>query len=395
MKPSFQMSKDLDFNIDSTEKRIDKVEEIVESYDAELVNYYDEYYDANKTTNSFMQDIVSTDLEKLADYILFADNKEQRELAKKNKPNNESSILSKSQEARNLKKEKLTDDVTYFEANLDSGEKYNFHSQDKRYKNKMGFKEDEPKRRKKSNPSLSRNKITKADLEKYPVIKESNELIENFKTQIRTGLDANGNSLSVEQIKKLKWFCIELRKDQVTYKNSMKKEVNAKSVIQQSPNLDVEVNLADFEIIEFLFHDYSLLKQYSYDAVNSDLKHILMDFERLVDSTHFSDIVKEILILKIDGLSHDEIQKELEHKFETNFCKQHLSTLIRSTIPKKIIETYKRQLENWYYLEVVKGNYKTCTQCGEIKLATTNYFSKDKQKKYGVKNICKICNRTK
>ena len=35
--------------------------------------------------------------------------------------------------------------------------------------------------------------------------------------------------------------------------------------------------------------------------------------------------------------------------------------------------------------------FKRCTQCGEIKLATTKYFAKDKKGKFGLYSKCKIC----
>jgi hypothetical protein len=393
MKPKFQMRKELDFTLEGTKKRLEKLYEILCDHDEELVDYYDNHYIANKTSTSFEQDIVGQDLEKLADYLLYADNKEQRHESKKHK--DERGILSPSQIERNSRKETLTDDLSYFEKSNHTMEKHSFYTKDKRFKNKMECKEDNPKKRKARNKNKDTKKITKEDLEKYPVLKDTNEAIEKLKYEIETGLDAHGYELNEEQLRKKRWLMIELRKDQVAYKDSMKKYVNAKSVLNQSLNGEIDVNFRDQEVIEFLFHEYSHLKEYSFDDLSSDLKHILMDFEQLVDNTPFSEIVKEVFILKIDGLSHDEINNELEHKYHITFSKKHISKLLRSAIPKKIIDTYGKQFEDWYYLEIVKGTYKTCTNCGEVKLASENYFRKESKGKYGVKAVCKTCDSTK
>jgi hypothetical protein len=393
MKPTFQMNKELDFTLEGTSKRLEKLNDVIQKYDSQLVNYYDEHFIANKTSTSFEQDIVGQDLEKLADYLLFADNKEQRKKSKEEKE--EYSVLTKSQIERNNRKETLSDDLSYFEENVKNANNHSFYSEDKRFKNKMNIKEEKPKKRKAKLKQTDTKSITKEDLEKYPVLKQTSEIIEKITQEIKKGKDEFGNVLSADMIRKKKWLCIELKKDQVAYKDSMKKHVNPKSVIKQSLNGKIDVNFSDQEVVEFLFHEYSQLKQYCFDNIESDLKHVLMDFEKLVDETPFSDILKEIFILKIDGLCHSEINKELEHKYQIQFGKQHISTIIRNTIPKKIIDTHRKQLEDWFYREIVRGKYKCCTRCGEIKLATDNYFSKDKKGIFGYKSICKLCHSTK
>jgi hypothetical protein len=392
MKPTFQMHKELDFNLEGTEKRLEKLQNIIEKHDDQLVDYYDNYYIANKTSTSFEQDIVSQDLEKLADYLLFADNKEQR---KKNQEHDNYPILNKSQIERNLRKETLTDDLSSYEQNTQDHSKHSFYTEEKRFKNKMNIKEDKPKKRKAKLKKEDRKAITKADLTKYPVLKETDALIEALKREIKNGFDLNGNELTADQIRKKRWLSIELKKDQVAYKDAMSKHVNAKNVIRQGLNSKLDVNFADHEVIEFLFHEYSQLQQHCEEDIDSDLKHILMDFEILVEATPLSDIVKDIFILKIDGLSREEMIEALEEKHQIRFGKQHVSTIIRKTIPKKIIETYRKRLENWFYLEIAKGKYKTCTRCSETKLATDTYFSKDKKGVFGYKSICKKCHSTK
>lgn len=58
-------------------------------------------------------------------------------------------------------------------------------------------------------------------------------------------------------------------------------------------------------------------------------------------------------------------------------------------IPKKISQQYKLEYEDWYYTEVEKGQYKTCSKCGEVKLVSQ--FTPDATKSSGYKSCCKNC----
>lgn len=59
-------------------------------------------------------------------------------------------------------------------------------------------------------------------------------------------------------------------------------------------------------------------------------------------------------------------------------------------IPKKISQQYKFEYEDWYYTEVEKGQYKTCSKCGEVKLVSQ--FGKHPNTKDGFQSNCKKCN---
>ena len=56
-------------------------------------------------------------------------------------------------------------------------------------------------------------------------------------------------------------------------------------------------------------------------------------------------------------------------------------------IVRKIIDTYEKEYEEkHYYLNVVKGKYKKCSKCGEIKLQ--HRFSKNGNR---LRSNCKDC----
>ena len=57
------------------------------------------------------------------------------------------------------------------------------------------------------------------------------------------------------------------------------------------------------------------------------------------------------------------------------------------TVVEKIVQVYEEQMEDLYYLNIVKGEYKKCTKCGDIKLI--NKFNKNGKR--GLKSMCKKC----
>ena len=54
-----------------------------------------------------------------------------------------------------------------------------------------------------------------------------------------------------------------------------------------------------------------------------------------------------------------------------------------------IIKQYEEDYEDWYYLNIRKGQYKKCSRCGEIKLISQ--FNKEPKGKDGYKKHCKKC----
>ena len=72
------------------------------------------------------------------------------------------------------------------------------------------------------------------------------------------------------------------------------------------------------------------------------------------------------------GMSHSNVKKHLDK------------------IVNKVINQYEKEYEeNHYYLNVVKGKYKKCTHCGEVKLISR--FGNDSKGTYGKKSRCKEC----
>jgi hypothetical protein len=59
--------------------------------------------------------------------------------------------------------------------------------------------------------------------------------------------------------------------------------------------------------------------------------------------------MKEIIILKIDGLRNQDIAAALKKKFNITYTVEYLSVLWRKKIPKMIAEEAKKDWIVWHY----------------------------------------------
>lgn len=112
----------------------------------------------------------------------------------------------------------------------------------------------------------------------------------------------------------------------------------------------------------------------------SDIDCILYDLGQVLKKVKFSEKQNEVLNLWMGGMTVKNIAKEL-NKPTGKVCN------FLDRIVNKIVETYEKELEDWYYLNICKGEYKRCSKCGEVKLV--NKFNKNG--KGGIRSICKIC----
>ena len=112
----------------------------------------------------------------------------------------------------------------------------------------------------------------------------------------------------------------------------------------------------------------------------SDLMCMLYDLQKVLEEVKLTDNQQEVLNLWIKGCSVDDIANKSKKSKQA----------IRKTLDKlvdRIVNVYEEKMEDWYYLNVCKGTYKKCSQCGEIKLI--NKFNKNGKK--GYKSMCKDC----
>lgn len=114
--------------------------------------------------------------------------------------------------------------------------------------------------------------------------------------------------------------------------------------------------------------------------LQEDLDCIVMDLENLLENVKLTDKQSQILKLWKKDLTQEYISKIL------GVSKQAVNKQIDSIV-KNIINEYEKQYEDWYYLNIRKGEYKRCSKCGKVKLISR--FSKNG--KLGYRSNCKDC----
>ena len=234
--------------------------------------------------------------------------------------------------------------------------------------------------------------ITKQDVEEIPGMQQLRDAIKTWETKLKS---ASGREAFI-----IKNAIIELRKDQYVLKNAYRKPIICNQVTRSRHDIPLDddfsfdddgfivpegVSLCNPKIVEAVLCNYSLCKQECWG-----------DFDKVADAA-LKDypLYERIVEYKIDGLQNIDIQEKIQEEFGIKHSLEYISSLWRNKIPKIIASEAEDRLLNWYFLNEMKGKYKKCSRCGEVKLAHNKYFSKNKTSRDGFYSICKNCRNTK
>lgn len=245
--------------------------------------------------------------------------------------------------------------------------------------------------------------ITKKDVEEIPGLAQLREAIKMWEQKLKT---ASGRDAFI-----IKTAIIELRKDQYILKDAYRKPIIPKNVTRSKHFIPLEsdfsfddegyvvpegVSLCDPKVVSAILCNYSLMKQESWGEFEKDLWYLMQEFDEVADAA-LKDypLYDRICEYKVDGLQNIDIQEKLQMEFGIKHSVEYISSLWRNKIPKLIASEAEDRLLNWYFLNEMKGKYKKCSRCGEIKLAHNKYFSKNKTSKDGFYSICKKCRNSK
>ena len=246
-------------------------------------------------------------------------------------------------------------------------------------------------------------KISDEDLKNVPGLKELvdeiNRLEEAFK-------QASGKAKM-----SIKKNIIALRKDQYVLRASHKGNINCMNATKSASKLDIYENIEvcgeDLKVeanisllipqhVSALLCNYSALKAECWGKLESDMYWLLIALEDTIDQALYDyPLYFDLMVYKIDGLQNTEIQKLLQNTFGIKYSVEYISSLWRNKIPKLIAEQAQKNYLEYYYTNIKKGNWKRCSKCGQIKLAHTKFFSKNKTSKDGFYSICKDCRNKK
>lgn len=97
----------------------------------------------------------------------------------------------------------------------------------------------------------------------------------------------------------------------------------------KAPKVESPVSLLNPAHVSFLLCYYSILKQETYEDLNSDMHWLLIDLEDLVDRTLKDKypVLYSLLEYKVDGLSNEEIKNVMEEEHNIYHNEQYYSTL--------------------------------------------------------------------
>lgn len=361
-----KLSEKLDYNISDPFARIDHINKIIEEHDEMLVDYYDNHYNPHLNQMGTLSEntAVCKDLEALATYIINAKYKtvgsritEDKEIIsdhKKKRNKNREVSLSNNLKVKHVRKET----------------------------NKSIFKK-------------AKIKVSEKDRSKYIELKRTGQTIKGLTSMIQSGLTNDKKRLLEKEIKRLKWIRTDIQKDEVAMKNELVGYIRFQKLNKEERdhNQLSYIRFDDTEVIRVLLDDYAELKEMSYDDTFGYLKLIMHVLDELIERTEFKPYIKDVLIWKIEKLSHDEIIERLINKHNMRVSKPVLSQLTRDKIPQMIVNTYKQAKEDWVYTYKLYGKYKTCKGCKTNYLASNKYFSPNKKSKSGLRPICKKCRK--
>lgn len=316
-------------------------------------------------------------LEILADYIIFAMDKEERKQKK---------ILTENRMVTVNKRETSFQGLA---GQLENGEDgiYNMIANDKN----IIF-----------TPKIS---ITQEDIDTIPALKELRAAIEEVEKQEKA---ATGKKKFL-----LKKQLIEMRQDQYVIKNSARQPMSYMNGIKNFAGLNLDehivitpegevksngiVSLFNPKHISALLCNYSRLKEGSYGKFWSDSYFLMQDLDALIEETlkEKYPLYYDLLIYKIDGKQNIEIQQLLYEKHGIKHSVEYISSLWRNKIPKLLADRAQEDYLVWYYTTQEYGKWKRCSRCGQVKLAHNRFFSKNNTSKDHFYSICKECRNKK
>lgn len=177
--------------------------------------------------------------------------------------------------------------------------------------------------------------------------------------------------------KALRTLCEGIPSDAILTKDAVRGTIYFKSPLRDEgrPDWDM-IDMFDKE------HVKALIGIKRGNDLQDDLSCMVMDLKELINETLLTDRQREVLELWQDDKSQTEIGEILGVNQST----------INSTMDKianNVVKKYEEEYEEWYFLNIRKGTYKTCSKCSETKLLQRF----DKKGKQGYQSQCKMCRK--
>lgn len=358
------------YNLNTCEERIDFVNEVLEMYKVDGVEFYNEYFDEvydqdrkfgkidiviGKDKSQYTESNIASALEMIANYILAVDEKD--------KGINYKIYTSEELFNRACREYNVINSVAKANGGLDMNYGENILEAFPIFQLPKNFKK------------VKDLKVEKKDLEKYPPMKDYTDFYEYLKEESKRLWNTKG--LSKEDMvrrSKIKKILPEIKKDIIEVKKQLQMPIIWKAPLKDNGGADYdELDMFDKNVVKVL------LQVHKQVDLQDDLSCILVDLDNLINNIKFTERQYEVLELWRNGLTIENISKELHVKENT------VSITLDRAIDS-IIKQYEKEYEEWYYLNIRKGTYKKCSKCGEVKLISQ--FSKNGNR---LRSNCKDC----
>lgn len=358
------------YNLNTCEERIDFVNEVLEMYKVDGVEFYNEYFDEvydqdrkfgkidiviGKDKSQYTESNIASALEMIANYILAVDEKD--------KGINYKIYTSEELFNRACREYNVINSVAKANGGLDMNYGENISEAFPIFQLPKNFKK------------VKDLKVEKKDLEKYPPMKDYTDFYEYLKEESKRLWNTKG--LSKEDMvrrSKIKKILPEIKKDIIEVKKQLQMPIIWKAPLKDNGGADYdELDMFDKNVVK------ELLQVHKQVDLQDDLSCILVDLDNLINNVEFTKRQYEVLELWRNGLTIENISKELHVKENT------VSITLNRAIDS-IIKQYEKEYEEWYYLNIRKGTYKKCSKCGEVKLISQ--FSKNGNR---LRGNCKDC----
>ena len=358
------------YNLNTCEERIDFVNEVLEMYKVDGVEFYNEYFDEvydqdrkfgkidiviGKDKSQYTESNIASALEMIANYILAVDEKD--------KGINYKIYTSEELFNRACREYNVINSVAKANGGLDMNYGENILEAFPIFQLPKNFKK------------VKDLKVEKKDLEKYPPMKDYTDFYEYLKEESKRLWNTKG--LSKEDMvrrSKIKRILPEIKKDIIEVKKQLQMPIIWKAPLKDNGGADYdELDMFDKNVVKVL------LQVHKQVDLQDDLSCILVDLDNLINNIKFTERQYEVLELWRNGLTIENISKELHVKENT------VSITLNRAIDS-IIKQYEKEYEEWYYLNIRKGTYKKCSKCGEVKLISQ--FSKNGNR---LRGNCKDC----
>ena len=358
------------YNLNTCEERIDFVNEVLEMYRVDGVEFYNEYFDEvydqdrkfgkidiviGKDKSQYTESNIASALEMIANYILAVDEKD--------KGINYKIYTSEELFNRACREYNVINSVAKANGGLDMNYGENISEAFPIFQLPKNFKK------------VKDLKVEKKDLEKYPPMKDYTDFYEYLKEESKRLWNTKG--LSKEDMvrrSKIKKILPEIKKDIIEVKKQLQMPIIWKAPLKDNGGADYdELDMFDKNVVKVL------LQVHKQVDLQDDLSCILVDLDNLINNIKFTERQYEVLELWRNGLTIENISKELHVKENT------VSITLDRAIDS-IVKQYEKEYEEWYYLNIRKGTYKKCSKCGEVKLISQ--FSKNGNR---LRGNCKDC----